>query len=41
MKRPAQEDLDVITRKIRDRGFSEDLGKAESLASRVLEEWEL
>ena len=41
MKRLAQEDLYVITREIRDRGFSEDLGRAESLASRALEEWEL
>ena len=41
MKRLAQEDLDVITREIRDRGFSEDLARAESLASRALEEWEL
>ena len=41
MKRLAQEDLDVITREIRDRGFLEDLGKDESLASRALEEWEI
>ena len=41
MKRLAQENLDVITREIRDRGFSEDLAQAESLASRALEEWEL
>ena len=41
MKRLAQEDLDVIMREIRDRGFLEDLGRAESLASRALEEWEL
>ena len=41
MKRLSQEDLDVITRVIRDQGFSEDLGRAESLASRALEEWEL
>ena len=41
MKRLAQEDLDIITRQIRDRGFSEDLGRVESLASRALEEWEL
>ena len=41
MKRLAQEDLDVITREIRDRGFLEDLARAESIASRALEEWEL
>ena len=41
MKRLSQEDLDVITRVIRDQGFSQDLGRAESLASRALEEWEL
>ena len=38
MKRLAQEDLDVITRAIRDQGFSEDLGRFESLASRALED---
>ena len=41
MKRLAQEDLDVITREIRDRGFLKDLGRAKSLASRALDEWEL
>ena len=41
IKRLSQEHLNVITRKIRDQGFLDELGKAESLASRVLEEWEL